>query len=145
MTETALGLRFQVKIDGFGSLGNWTKCDGLGVAFEIEEIKEGGQNGFIHKIPGHPNFDHIRLTRPIDKDSEKVTAWVGSLVAGLKYQTAEITVLDAAGETVATWNLLGVFPARWSGPTLDVNGNQVASETLELAHLGFLPAGLPGR
>jgi len=53
-------------------------------------------------------------------------------------ETAEITVLDPAGDVVATWNLAGIFPAKWTGPTLDVAGNQVAIETLELAHNGFM-------
>ena len=52
-----------------------------------------------------------------------------------------------AGEQVAEWVLARRFPARWSGPSLDVNGNQVAMETLELVHNGFpgpaelIPAG----
>ena len=34
--------------------------------------------------------------------------------------------------------LFGVLPVRWAGPTLDVGASQVAMETLELAHEGFL-------
>ena len=45
--------------------------------------------------------------------------------------------MDAAGNTVVAWNLVGVYPVRWTGPTLDVGGNQVAYETLELAHHGL--------
>ena len=44
----------------------------------------------------------------------------------------------ASGSSVAEWVLMGVFPVRWTGPSLDVNGNQMAIETLELAHNGFL-------
>jgi D-ribose pyranose/furanose isomerase RbsD len=47
----------------------------------------------------------------------------------VKRHTAEITVLD------------GVFPVRWTAPQLDVSASQGATETLELAHNGFLPAG----
>jgi len=34
MADPGLGLRFQVTIDG-QDLGNWQKCDGLGVEYEI--------------------------------------------------------------------------------------------------------------
>ena len=40
--------------------------------------------------------------------------------------------------SATTWNLEGVFPVKWNGPSLDVGANQAATETLELAHNGFL-------
>ncbi|HKE97848.1 MAG TPA: phage tail protein, partial [Actinomycetes bacterium] len=33
----------------------------------------------------------------------------------------------------------GVFPVRWQGPALNVDSPKVATESLELAHHGFLP------
>ena len=33
---------------------------------------------------------------------------------------------------------MDVFPVRWSGPNLDIDTAKVATETLELAHNGFL-------
>ena len=53
-------------------------------------------------------------------------------------QTAEISALDSEGKAIATWNLDGVYPVKWNGPSLDVGNNQVATESLELAHNGFL-------
>jgi phage tail-like protein len=47
-------------------------------------------------------------------------------------------VRDAGGEEVASWNLTGVYPSKWTGPSLDANGKAVATETLELVHNGFL-------
>ena len=138
MPETAISLRFRVHVDRFGTLGLWTKCEGLGFEYDVFEYKEGGQNGFIHRLPGRAKYANVKLTRPIDPNSSKVAEWVVSIQGEAKRETAEITVLDPSGEVVATWNLAGVFPARWTGPTLDVAGNQVAIETLELAHNGFL-------
>jgi hypothetical protein len=44
---------------------------------------------------------------------------------------------------------VNVVPVKWSGPSLDVNGNQIATETLELAYeemlgLGGVGAALAG-
>jgi phage tail-like protein len=58
----------------------------------------------------------------------------------VKRETAEISALDPEGHPLATWNLEGVYPVRWTGPSLDISNNQVASETLELAHNGFRAA-----
>jgi phage tail-like protein len=140
MSETGLGIRFTVTIDGQGSLGDWTKCEGLTVEYDIHEYKEGGQNGFIHRLPGRAKYQNIKLTRPVTKISADVASWVSGVQATLDRTTATIAVLDATGEEVASWTLDGVFPARWTGPSLDVGGNQVAIEVLELAHNGFMPA-----
>jgi len=137
MPDGGLGLRFKVKIDGF-DFGNWQKCDGLTLEYEPYEYAEGGENGFVHRLPGRTKYQNIKLTRPIDQHSGRVTAWVMSVQIRLVPGTGHISVLDPTGESVADWYLVGVWPVRWSGPTLDVDGNQWATETLELSHNGFL-------
>jgi phage tail-like protein len=137
MSEYAIGLRFHVRIDG-QDFGNWEKCDGLSVEYDMHEHNEGGQNVFVHRLPGRVKYQNIKLTRPIDESSPEVTAWVASVAIRLVPGTAEIAVHDGGGQEVASWFLMGVFPVRWSGPNLDIYGNQHATETLELAHQGFL-------
>jgi phage tail-like protein len=138
MADPALGMRFKVTIDGQHELGNWQKCDGLNVEYDITEYREGGQNGYVHRLPGRAMYDNVKLTRPVDASTGAVARWLASVQSNLSRGTAQITVLDPTGEPVTEWVLSGVFPARWTGPTLDVNGNQVAMETLELSHNGFL-------
>lgn len=141
MADPALGLRFQVTIDEQHELGNWQKCDGLSVEYTVEEYREGGQNGYVHRLPGRARYENIKLTRPVDSMTMSVAGWLASVQTKLSRGTAQINVLDSSGATVAHWVLSDVFPVRWSGPNLDVNGNQVATETLELAHNGFLGQG----
>jgi len=70
--HTAQSVRFRVKIDGGNDLGDWSKCDGLSVEYDVFEYKEGGQNSFTHRIPGRVKYQNIKLTRPINKDSKQV-------------------------------------------------------------------------
>ena len=135
---TAQSLRFRVKLDGGADLGNWSKCDGLAVEYDVFEYKEGGENAYVHRIPGRAKYQNIKLTRPINKVSKKVTDWIARLQLEVRRQTAEISALDSEGKPIATWNLDGVYPVKWSGPSLDVGNNQIATESLELAHNGFL-------
>jgi len=142
-SDTAQSVRFRVKIDGATHLGDWSKCDGLTVEYDVFEYKEGGENTYIHRIPGRVKYQNIKLTRPINKDSSQVAKWIASLKTpagrqAIKRETAEISALDSQGSPIATWNLDGIFPVRWTGPSLDIGANQVAMETLELAHNGFL-------
>lgn len=135
---TGQTMRFQVKLDGGADLGNWSKCDGLAIEYETVEYKEGGENGYVHRIPGRAKYQNIKLTRPLNQDTKKVTAWIASLRAAVQRQTAQISALDTEGKVIASWNLAGVYPVKWNGPSLDIGNNQVATESLELAHNGFL-------
>lgn len=138
MADPALGLRFKVRIDG-RDIGNWQKCDGLTFEYDIYEYEEGGENAYVHRLPGRVKYQNIKLTRPIDGDSMTVQGWLQSLQLRMVPATAQISVLDPTGETVASWFLGGVYPVRWTGPTLDVDSSQWATETLELSHNGFVP------
>lgn len=135
--EPGLSLRFTVEIDGH-SLGAWSKCEGLTVEYDVHEYQEGGNNSFVHRLPGRVKYQNIKLTRPVDSASKSVMKWLASVQMAVAPATAAITVLDSDGTPAATWNLIGVFPAKWTGPTLDVGTNGVAMETLELAHNGFM-------
>jgi phage tail-like protein len=140
MPETALSPRFTVSIDGV-SLGMWTKCEGLAVEYEVFEYQEGGFNDYVHRLPGRRKYPNVKLTRPLDQDSPTIVHWVSQMVTKVQRKHAEITVLDANGAVVCRWNLTDVCPVKWTGPTLDASGNQIANETLELSHNGFLNAG----
>ena len=140
MPERALSPRFTVKIDGM-DMGTWTKCEGLAVEYEVFEYQEGGFNDFVHRLPGRRKYPNVKLTRPLDQDSPTIVQWVSKMVTKVERKHAEITVLDANGAVVCRWNLTDVCPVKWTGPTLDASGNQIANETLELSHNGFLNAG----
>jgi phage tail-like protein len=137
--EPGLALRFLVTIDS-ENMGFWTKCEGLSVEWEVFEYKEGGLNDFVHRLPGRTKYSTIKLTRTLNPLSAQVAAWISKAKGPAAGHTAEIRVLDTEGSTVVSWSVADVFPVRWSGPTLDVNGREVANETLELAHNGFTAA-----
>ena len=59
------------------------------------------------------------------------------MTSGVKRRTATIAVMRGDGSVVATWDLDGVVPVRWSGPTLNLDSPKVAIETVEIAHHGF--------
>lgn len=127
---------FRLTIDG-ESLGNFNGCDGLAVQVDIEQREEGGNNGHVWQLPSRVRHSNIRLTRPINKETAKVTAWISSVATGIRRPTAQIEALRADGSVVARWGLLDVVPVNWTGPTLDPEGAEVATEVLEIAHHGF--------
>lgn len=138
--DPGLALRYEVVVDGV-KLGSFTGFDGLEGEYEVEEIEEGGNNAFVHRIPGRLTYTNVTLTRPVDGDSGELAAWFSSLKDGVSRKTASITVFDGNKRKVAEWSLVGVWPVKYSGPALDSADDGVAIETLELAHHGFAHSG----
>jgi phage tail-like protein len=136
--DPAVAVAFSVKIDD-DEIGAFNSCDGLGIEVVLEQREEGGNNGFVWQLPTRIKYGNVKLSRPVGRDSVKLTRWLASFATGVTRQTATITARTNDGEIVASWNLDGVIPVRWSGPQLTLDSPKVATETIELAHHGFLP------
>ena len=144
MGDPALSIVYKCTIDGFIPLGIWTKIEGLGFEYHVTEYKEGGVNGYSHKLVGPVTYMNLRLSRPVDSDSKYVSMWIQSVGVKVIPQTMNISALSSAGEEITSWNLAGVIPIKWSGPTLDIMGNAIATENLEVVYeqiIGFGAAG----
>lgn len=141
MSDPALGLRFGVTIDsaegGSADLGTFTGCQGLTMEYDVFEYQEGGENSYVHRLPGRLRFANLVLSRAVDASSGAVAAWFRRQQNSVERTTAVVTAYDPAGDEVAAWTLDGVYPVRWTGPRFEAAGRGVATETLELAHNGF--------
>jgi len=135
--DPAVAVCFTVKIDNH-ELGAFTQCDGLGCEIVVEQREEGGNNLFVHQLPGRIKYSNVKLTRPVNADTEKVARWIASLATQVKRTSAEIAAMSQDGTKVAAWSLEGVIPVKWTGPQLSVESPKVATESLEIAHHGFL-------
>jgi phage tail-like protein len=133
-----LSMRFSVIVDAV-DLGGWATCGGLAVNFNLEERKEGGVNDRSVWLPGQLTYSKITLSRAMTAaDSSKVMKWLSSMVDKTSGGTAKITLFDAHHAAVSSWSLQNVLPFSWKGPTLSATSHEVALETLELTHEGFL-------
>jgi phage tail-like protein len=144
MGDPAVSIAYKCTIDGFIPLGIWTKLDGLGFEYTVTEYREGGVNGYTHKIVGPGKYTNLRLSRPVDSTSDLLMLWLQGNLMKVLPQTMAITAMTAGGEEITTWNLAGVVPVKWSGPTLDIMSNSVATETLEVAYQEIIGLGAIG-
>ena len=52
-------------------------------------------------------------------------------------RNGKISVLNAKGESMRTWTILGAKPVKWTGPKLAASSRDLAIEELEVCHSGF--------
>lgn len=127
---------FGIEIEGVLS-GWFSECSGLSMEREVEEYKEGGVNDGNYKLPGRVKYSNLTLKRGI-AESELWDWFQSGLYDGkVKRVNLSILLFDFNRKQMRRWNLRDVFPVKWNGPDFKVDGNQVALETVELAHQGL--------
>jgi T4-like virus tail tube protein gp19 len=80
-------------------------------------------------------FETVVLRRALTRSTE-LYDWRRKIMSG-KGDRRPVTIhqLDAAGGAIVnSWRLEGAWPCRWSGPSFNAAGNDVAIEELELAY-----------
>jgi phage tail-like protein len=138
--DPAVTVGFTVKIDGH-DLGAFVSCEGLSFEVAIETREEGGNNRFVHQLPGKVKYTNIKFSRPINNNSARVANWFSTMSAPIKRTEAEICAVSMDGHVIAKWQLVGVIPVRWTGPSLSADSPKLATESLEIAHHGFMDRG----
>jgi phage tail-like protein len=138
--DEAIAVCFVVSIDD-ENLGAFNSCDGLGCEVVMEQREEGGSNGVIWQLPTRMKYSNVKLSRPVTANSARILKYFTEMAAGVKRRTATIEARTQDGKVIARWALNGVIPVRWTGPQLSADSPKVATETLELAHHGFLAPG----
>lgn len=140
-SDAMLGMtmRFKVTIDKH-DLASWSKASGLEVSWDLVEYRAGDNDNDRWIFPGLAKYPTVKLERAANAaDSALVRTWLND--TSFKHKagdTAKIELLDANLKPVADWTLRDVMPVKWSIVAFDAAGNKVATETLELAHNGFL-------
>jgi phage tail-like protein len=65
--------KFVFSVDGV-HIGAFSEVSGLQVEVEVEEVQEGGQNHFVHKLPGRMSWPPLVLKRGI-ADTDSLFEW----------------------------------------------------------------------
>jgi phage tail-like protein len=134
--ETYPTCRFYVKIGG-ETQAVFTEVSGLQVELEVMDYREGGNNGFIHRLPGFAKVGNLSLKRGIVRKNDFYT-WFKQIADG-QFVSKNVSVImyDVQGSPVMTWNFTNAYPVKWIGPHFQASESAVAVETLELAHEGI--------
>lgn len=118
--------------------GHFTEVGGLGVRVERISYREGGNNAIVRAVPGRVTYSSVTLRYGLTS-SDSLWTWLMSAVNGrVNRRNASIVMLDAAGANpVLRWNLLNCWPEEWYGAPLDAMSQELAIESLVLAHEGL--------
>lgn len=127
---------FAVEIEGL-LVGGFSEVSGLEGTIEVEEYREGGVNGFVHQLPVRTSHANLVLSRGLTSVSTLWNWYYNTTLGSIQRRNGTLMLLDARQLPVMWWNFRNALPVRWTGPAFSATSDEVAVETLELAHEGL--------
>jgi phage tail-like protein len=121
--------------------GLFKGLEGLEVWFDVLEYAEGGNNDFVHRLPGRMRYPNLKLSWGMVSD-DILLKWFMATHTKAETQEITLTLTAAKGDTsrdLRKFTFADAFPVHWSGPTLHANAAdpETWGETLEIAHSGL--------
>ncbi len=150
----AVAFHFLVQFEGVGKATIDTMFQdvgGLQRELAVETLEEGGENRFVHRLPGRAKYGNLILKRGLIANSGLI-AWFRDAVENLDITPVTLNIMllelpePKPGEKPAvkgdskplvTWKFTGVWPVKWSVGNLSATSNAVAVDTIELAYQFF--------
>jgi phage tail-like protein len=129
--------RFTVTFDDLPP-GGFSDCSGLQMETEVQEYAEGGLNTHTWRMPGRTKQGNVTFKRGIV--NKVLWDWHQGIAEGdFKSRNCTIIVHDPSGsDEVLEFQLVDAFPSKWVGPELGAGQNNLAIETMEVAHQGLV-------
>lgn len=130
---------FSVDIPDVGNDLAFQEVSGLDTETNVPEYQAGNSKAFsIIKMPGLIKTGNVTLKKGVFSKDNKFWDWYNQIKMNtIKRQTVTIKLLDQEGSPTMIWVLKNAWPTKITGTDLKSNGNEVAVETIELAHEGI--------
>ncbi len=129
--------RFEVRWDS--AVMSFEEVSGLDVEAQPIEYRHGGNPAFsVVKMPGLKKYGNVTMKKGIFKADNKFWDWLNEIKMNTaKRRPITISLLDEGGRATMVWTLANAWPTKITGTDLKAQGNEVAIESIEIAHEGL--------
>lgn len=131
--------KFHFQVEWGGAKIGFTEVTGLEVSTDVIEYRDGASPEY-HKIkmPGMQKFSNVTLKRGTFKGDNDFYNWWNTVALNtIQRRDVTVSLLNEAHEPVVVWKIKNAWPVKVQSTDLKADGNEVAIETLELAHEGL--------
>lgn len=132
-------VKFHFQVEWGGTKIGFTEVSGLDVETEPIEYRHGASPEFTKtKMPGMQKYSNITLKRgSFQSDNEYFEWWNTVKLNKIERRDITISLLNEEHEPLIVWKIKNAWPLKVQSTDLKSDGNEVAIETLELAHEGL--------
>jgi len=130
---------FHFTVDWGGKRIGFSEVSGLTIENSVIEYREGSSPEYSSiKMPGIRKFSNITLKRGVVKSDNEFFKWLSTIKLNkVERRDLTISLLNEEHQPVMVWKVRNAFPVKLEGPILKASGNEVAIESIEIAHEGL--------
>ncbi|MEL6555681.1 MAG: phage tail protein [Cyanobacteria bacterium J06621_11] len=138
--DPPVGFYFMVTFLVGGFLPNpidvrFQSVSGIAATMETQEIREGGENLSVLRMPTRITYGNLTLKRGMVVGSP-LNVEFNLALSTLTFQPGNVMVilLNSLDEAVASWMFQETYPIQWSVSDLDATQSSVVIDTMELSY-----------
>ena len=125
--------------------GGFSECSGLEMSLQVEEFKEGGNNGRLLKFPSRVTWSNITLKKGVGAGTTLWDWHYGFTEGKGKRRDGVVVLLTDLHVPNNIWYFQRGLPVKYTGPVLNATQSSVAIESIEIAHEGIYQVPFVGR
>lgn len=116
------------------------EVSGIDPKVDIEEVREGGVNSYVHQLPGPTKHSNLVLKRGYVTQASALADWAAQTVGStlgtpIQTQTLNVFLLGPAQQVLVTWTFMNAWPVKWEvGAFNSTNTSSVLTQTLEISY-----------
>ena len=131
--------KFHFRVEWGGTRIGFTEVTGLEVSTDVIEYRDGASPEYSKiKMPGMQKFGNITMKRgTFAHDNEYYNWWNTHALNTIERRDITISLLNESHEPVVVWKIKNAWPVKVQSTDLKGDGNEVAIETIEIAHEGL--------
>jgi hypothetical protein len=130
---------FHFRVEWGGSRIGFSEVSGLTQEIQVIEYRDGSFPEYSSiKMPGLRKYNNITLKRGVIKADNDFFKWLSTVKLNtIERRDMTISLLNESHDPVMVWKVHNAFPVKVEGPQLKAAGNEVAIESIEVAHEGL--------
>lgn len=134
--------KFRFSVEWGTVVMSMQEVSGLDAEAQIIEYRHGdSKDSSTIKMPGLKKFGNVTMKKAIFVKDNAFYDWFAKVNMNvIERQTVVIKLLDEGGAPTMTWTLTNAWPTKITGTDLKSDGNEVAIESIEIAHEGLVVA-----
>lgn len=132
---------FLFRVDFLGLEGvtdndvRFQSVSGISADIGTEDLREGGENRYVQKLPQPAKYPNLILKRGLLTDSGLIK-WFEDAIQNFDFKpiTIQISLLNEKIEPLVNWKFVNAYPVKWEISSLDSVRNEIVVDTIEIAY-----------
>jgi len=118
---------------------SFKEVSGISKEIVTEDVEEGGENGFVHKLPKAVTHPRLVMKRGIAPITSPLVIWCKSIMDGelnvpICSMPIIVYLMNEMQMPIRGWAFTNAYPVKWDVESFESMKNEVAIESIEFEY-----------